>query len=181
MTLEHFPPPARIAALLGILLLSACGTEQIDPPFYRGYRDQYAITAEELKTLQFYISGDVLAHAVDASGGVTPEQVVIVKKRTPGLVREVGPNWLRVAFTEGGEGVLFRLRSDRPTAVYALATRTADGSIALVSDLRDPVLIQGERRYRLIQGADVYLIVSAKDLGHVIESRPHVTGLEGKK
>lgn len=50
-----------------------------------------------------------------------------------------------------------------------------------MSDLRDPVLIQGERRYRLIQGADVYLIVSAKDLGHVIESRPHVTGLEGKK
>src|SRR5207249_10849112 len=111
MTLEHFPPPARIAALLGILLLSACGTEQIDPPFYRAYRDQYAITAEELKTLQFYISGDVLAHAVDASGGGTPAQAVIVKQRTPGLVREVGPNWLRVAFTEGGEGVLFRLRS----------------------------------------------------------------------
>ena len=167
--------------MLGILLLSACAAEPIDPPFYRAYRDQYAITAEELKALQFYISGNVLAHAIDASGGVTPEQVVIVKRRTPGLVREVGPNWLRVAFTEGGEGVLFRLRSDRPTAVYALATRTEDGSIALLSELRDPVLRQGERRYRIIQGADVYLVVGAKGLSQVIESRPHATGLEGKK
>jgi len=134
-----------------------------------------------MKTLQFYISGDVLAHEMDGSGGVTPEQVVIVKKKTPGLVREAGPDWLRVSFREGGEGVLFRLKNDRPTAVYALATRTADGSIALVSELRDPVVIYGDRRYKIIQGADVYLIVDAKDLGRLIDSRPHVTGLEGKK
>jgi len=181
MPQERFLPLARIAALLGFLLLAACGTEQIDPPFYRGYRDQYAITAEELKTLQFYISAEVLAHALDASTGVTtPEQVVIVDKRTPGLVREVGPNWLRVAFTKGGEGVLFRLRNDKQSAVYALATRTADGKIALVSELPDPIVSQGDRRFQIIRGADAYLIVSAKDLNRVIDSRRRATGLKSE-
>jgi len=161
-----------------LALLSACATPPIDPPFYRQYRERYAITADELKTLQFYISREVLAHALDGSPGVEPEQVVIVASRTPGLVREAGPDWVRVAFRQGGEGVLFRIRSDRADAVYALATTTESGRIALVSELPEPVLTLGGRRYKIVYGADAYLIVSSHDLGKLIESRPHPPGLE---
>jgi hypothetical protein len=169
---------ARAAALLGILLLSACGISSIDPPFYREYRERYALTADELETLQFYISRQVLAHALDGSPGVAPDQVVLLAAHTPGLVRDAGPDWLRVAFTKGGEGVLFRSRNDRADALYELATTTEDGRIVLVSELPERVLSQGERRYKIIEGADAYLIVSRKDLGHLIESRPRPTGLE---
>lgn len=180
MTLEHFLSPARAAGLLGMLLLGACAAGPIDPPFYREYRERYAITAEELKTLQFYISREVLAHAMDGSSGVTPEQVVIVAARTPGLVRDAGPDWVRVAFREGGEGVLFRTRNARADAVYGLATTTGDGRIALVSELPEPVLSQGGRRYKIINGADAYLIVGTEDLSRLIESRPRPAGLERK-
>jgi hypothetical protein len=115
---------------------------------------------------------------MDASPGVAPEQVVVVAARTPGLVREVGPDWLRVAFTKGGEGVLFRLRNNGKDAVYQLATTTQGGQVALVRDLPEPVLTQGERRYKILKGADAFLIISRGDLDRLIKSRPHPTGLE---
>jgi hypothetical protein len=170
----------RAATMLGGLLLTACAKQPIDAPFYLRYRQQYAITADELKAIQFYISREVLAHAMDGSPDVTPAQVVVVASRTPGLVREVGPDWLRVAFTKGGEGVLFRLQSDRADAVYQLATTTEGGKITLIRDLPEPVLTQGGRRYKIIKGADAFLIVSHDDLDHVIESRPRPAGLERK-
>jgi hypothetical protein len=170
--------PRRAAALAGLLFLSACAERPINPPFEREYRDRYAITADEMKTLQFYISREVLAHAMDSAPGVAPEQVIIVASQTPGLVREVGPDWIRVAFREGGEGVLFRLRNNRPGAVYGLATQTPDGKVALVTELPEPVVTQGGRRYKIIYGADAYLIVDAEDLGHLIDRRPHAGGLK---
>lgn len=169
---------ARMAALLGALLLIGCAEKPMDPPFYLRYREQYAITADEMKQLQFYISREVLAHAMDGAPGTTPEQVVIVAARTPGLVREVGPNWLRVAFTKGGEGVLFRLRDDRSDAIYQLATPAEGGKIALVREQPEPILTQGGRRYKILKGADAFLIVSHDDLDHVIKSRPRPAGLE---
>lgn len=169
---------ARTATLLGFLVLGACSAERpINPPFQREYRDRYGITTEELKKLQFYISREVLAHAMDGVPGVQPEQVVIVASRTPGLVRDAGPDWLRVAFREGGEGVLFRLRNDRAGAVYALATQAENGKIVLVSELPEPILTQGGRRYKLAYGADAYLIVDAVDLSTLIQSRPHAGGV----
>lgn len=178
---EHFLPRARAVGLIGVVLLSGCAKQFINPPFYQQYREKYAITADELKTLQFYISQEVLAHAITGSSDTDPGGVIIVPIRTPGLVREVGPDWLRVAFREGGEGVLFRRRDDRPEAVYALATATEQGGIALVSELPKPVVRQGERRYEVIQGASAYLIVSGEDLDRLIKSRPHAGGLERKK
>jgi hypothetical protein len=178
MYLKSFLPFVRAAGLVGFFLLSACARQPIiDPPFYGEYRDRYAISADELKTLQFYISAEVLAHEMDATPGVEAKQVVIVAARTPGVVRDVGPDWLRVAFTKGGEGVLFRLRDDLPGATYYLATPTEGGKIALVRNLPQPVLIQGGRHYKIIRGADAYLNVSAKDINGLINSRPRAQGI----
>jgi len=178
MKVAPFRAPARTAVLVGLFLLSACARRPLDPPFYREYRDRYAITTDELKKLQFYISAEVLAQAMDGSSNVTPEQIVVVPARTPGLVRDAGPDWIRVAFREGGEGVLFRLQNKYAGAVYGLATTTEGGGIALLSELRKPVLTQGGRQYAIIQGANAFLIVSAEDINRLINSRPHAEGLK---
>jgi hypothetical protein len=172
--------PGR-AWLATLLLLGACAKPAFNPPFYDNtYRQQYAISAEELKTLQFFISQEVVAHAIDGSPGVAPDQVVIVAARTPGLVRDVGPDWLRVAFTKEGEGALFRTRAGTADSVYALATTTESGTIALVGKLPEPVVTVGGRRYKVVQGADAYLIVSYDDLTRLVKNRPRAGGLERK-
>jgi len=173
---------AGAAALLAIpLLLNGCASSPSHSTFYhRVYRERYAITVDELKTLQFYISRKVLAHAIDGSPGVAPEQVVIVDAGTPGLVRDAGPDWMRVAFTEGGEGVLFRTQIDRQDSVYVLANATESGQIVPVTKLPEPIVTLGGRRYKIIQGADAYLIVSSENLDKLIESRPHAAGVEHK-
>ena len=110
--------------------------------------ESYAISPDELKKLQFYISGQVVAHRIDVGSPTDTPGVVMVADHTPGLVQESGSDWLRVAFTQGGEGLLFRLRADRGDSVYALATTTESGQIVLVSQLPEPVLITGGRRFR---------------------------------
>jgi hypothetical protein len=168
---------------LGIVfILSACSSAPpaaFNPPFYeRTLRQSYAITPDEIKTLQFYISGEVLAHRIeDRSPTATPD-VVIVPAGTPGLVREVGSDWLRVAFTEGGEGVLFRLRVDRSDSVYALATTTESGEIVLVSRLPEPVLTTGGRRFKIVSGGTAYLLVNNDDLNRLLAGRQRPGGLQ---
>ena len=122
--------------------------------------ESYADHAGRAQTLQFYISGEVLAHRIEDRSPTATSDVVIVAAGTPGLVREVGSDWLRVAFTEGGEGVLFRLRPDRSDSVYALATTAESGQIVLVSRLPEPVLTTGGRRFKIISGATAYLLVN---------------------
>jgi hypothetical protein len=171
-------PPARAAAVLCLLLIGACATRPLNPPFYGMHRDRYAITVAELKTLQFYISRQVIAQAMDGASGLAPEEVILVAAGTPGLALDAGPDWLRVAFRAGGQGVVFRRSSDRQDAIYGLATMTEDGKSVLVSKLPEPILSQGGRRYKIVSGADAYLIVDIKDLGRLIESRPHAGGLK---
>jgi hypothetical protein len=158
-------------------LLAACATPS-EPFYHRLYRENYAITPQELTRLQFYISTEVLAHAEGAAAETTPAQVTIVPAGTPGLVREVGPDWLRVAFTEGGEGVLFLTRAERTDSVYMLATRSPGGEIVRLSELPKPVLTQAGRSYELVYGADAYLLVNARELNQLIRDRPHAAGLE---
>ena len=85
-----------LSVLVALGLLGACAGPQINPPFYREYRERYAITADELKKIQFYISGQVLANPIDGSS-----QQVVIAFGTPGLARDSGPDWVRVAFQEG--------------------------------------------------------------------------------
>ena len=95
------------AWLLGIVfILGACSTPTaFNPPFlHRTYREGYAISPDELKKLQFYISGQVVSHRIDVGSPTDTPGVVMVADHTPGLVQESGSDWLRVAFTAGRRG-----------------------------------------------------------------------------
>ena len=96
---------------------------------------------------------------------------------TKGAVTEVGPNWLRVSFQEGGPGVLFVSDTGKPEDRYWLAT-TAEGlpGVYKVKDLPDKVLENQGRRYKVVQGADAYLLLDRKDFDKLVEGRQHIKG-----
>jgi hypothetical protein len=141
-------------------------------------RETYLMQPEELKELQFYISENILAQNEERLTGATEAgDVVVVASGTRGVVTEVGPNWLRVSFEEGGPGVLFVSDTSKPEDRYWLAT-TADGSsdVYKVKDLPDQVLENQGRRFKVVQGADAYLLLDREDFDELVAHRRHIKG-----
>jgi hypothetical protein len=153
-----------------VVSLSACSGAPKKMNFlHSSVRETYLIQPAELKALQFYISENVLAQG--------DGDVVLVASGTKGAVTEVGPNWLRVSFQEGGPGVLFVSDTGKPEDRYWLAT-TAEGlpGVYKVKDLPDKVLENQGRRHKVVQGADAYLLLDRKDFDKLVEGRQHIKG-----
>ncbi len=172
----------RLFAWLGVCVWLGCA----HPPLYfqdREHRTTYDFQVDELKTVQFYTSQEILAHEVGASGTLEgPDHVMIVSPGTPGAVIDAGPHWLRVSFGSG-PGALFLANPDlKPDSVYALATESeAGGPPVRVKDLADPIVTVGERHFRIIRGVSASLLIDADDLARLIEARPHAPGHEPSK
>jgi hypothetical protein len=170
----------RVLVVVVAVSLSACsGTPKKMNFLHTSVRETYLMQPEELKELQFYISESVLAQSAEgpAAGATQLGDVVVVAPGTKGAVTEVGPNWLRVSFEEGGQGVLFVSDTSKPEDRYWLAT-TAQGSpdVYKLKDLPDKVLeIQG-RRYKVVNGADAYLLLDRKDFDELVADRRHIKG-----
>lgn len=165
-----------VAGLLVTFVLSACASVDSETFLHTTHREQFAIQASDFQKLQFYISKDVLAHAVGSGQNPRPEDVIVIPLGTPGLVIEAGQRWLLVRFSAGGEGVYFLASHQGTDSAYLLATET-EGGLVRVSELPDPVLVRDGRRYRILNGPDAYLRVDVDDLHDLIESRPHAPGL----
>ena len=169
----------RLFAWLGVCVWFGCA----HPPLYfqdREHRTTYELQLQELKTVHFYTSQEILAHEVGASGTLEgPDHIFIVSPGTPGAVTDAGPHWLRVSFGSG-PGALFLANPDvKPDSVYALATESKEGGRPVrVKDLADPVVTVGERRFRVIHGANASLLIDEDDLARLIEARSHAPGRE---
>jgi hypothetical protein len=143
------------------------------------HRQIYAIENWEFKKLQFYVSTEILAHAEDPVSGSLPaaDRVIVMQEETPGVVKEVGPDWLRVSFEKGGPGLFFLTDPRKDEDLYWLATRRAGRSgLYKVKNLVEKVVLHEGVRYRLINGADASLLVDGKSLRALIDSRTHVKG-----
>lgn len=146
----------------------------------REHRATYGLQIEELRTVQFYASEEILAHEVGASGDLEgPDHVYIVAPGTPGAVTDAGPHWLRVSFGSG-PGALFMANADaRPDSIYSLATEGDSGGRPVrLKDMTDPIVAVGGRRFRVIRGADASLLIDNGDLERLIEARAHAPGRE---
>ena len=170
-------PAARRAgaALLAGLFLGGCATPK-ETFLQTEHRHNYSIQDQELAQLQFYISLDVLAKNV--ADDTAAESVVVLPVGTPGVATEVGPDWLRVSFSEGSPGVYFvAQKTAGGDSVYWLATKVDGGSgLSAVKDL-DPKIIRGPQgEYELIYGDRARLLVNSDDLQKLIETRTHVQG-----
>ena len=103
-----------IAAILTLAAaLAGCGTSRV--AFLHAYRAPGKLGADELKSLQFYVSEDIVlrrvedtsqhqvteAHAYRAIDG-TLREVIELPRGTPGLVTKVEGSTLWVSFEEDG-------------------------------------------------------------------------------
>ena len=105
--------------------------------------------------------------------------MLVVPVNTAGVVREVGPHWLRVAFVPEGSGVIFLARPGPRNSIYRLATRSADGSQLEWVDVEgDPILRDGQRVFRVVEGADAFLLVNGNDFDRLVERRQHSPGIQ---
>jgi hypothetical protein len=176
-----------LRALLVIVAISlpACSKPPRKVNFlHTSIRETYLIQPVELEEMQFYISERILAQDEEwLAGGIAQEgHVVLIPSGTKGVVLETGPNWLRASFEEGGTGVYFVSDTSRPEDRYWLATTVAgrDG-IYKVKDLPEAVIEVDGVRYKVVQGADSYLLLDRKDFDKLVESRQHIKGRQVPK
>jgi hypothetical protein len=170
--------PRRRAVLISLLLAAlaptGCATRT---EFFlnRAHRMNYALETEELQSLQFYISTDVLAHEIGTKTEGTPTSVYVVKRDTPGVVTEAGPTWLRVSFGPTRGAPFVTVPDEEDDSWYWLATEVEQG-LRRVRDVDDKVVVVDGRRFRLAYGINARLLVNSKDLRKLIEKRAHAPG-----
>jgi hypothetical protein len=161
-------------ALAFALVLAGCGAAP-QSRFLKQQREMYALGDRDLGQLQFFVSNEVVAHALDTPGAAG---VLLMAPGTPGVAVGAGPNWIRVRFQQGGQGVVFVADpSTRGGTGYALATEV-DGAegYRLVRDVPDRILSVGGQRFQVVKGAHAELMVDTDKLRKLIAERPHVQG-----
>lgn len=168
-------PTRMIAAVAALLLLAGCATPR-QTFLHRSHRENYALQPQELESVQFYISTEVLAR--NESAGDSAESVVVLPVGTPGVVTAVGSDWLRVSFTPGGEGAYFVTVPDTGSdSAYWLATRAdAASPLKRLKDLDAKVLHTSTGEYRLVYGDRARLMINSKQLQELIDTRTHLQG-----
>lgn len=168
-----------IIPLIGI---SGCATGRI--AFTQHLRDRYGLEEGDLKTLQYYVSGDITLQRgfrreegeisgthrlVQKEEGVVEE--VFIPAGTPGIATEVGPTSLAVSFEPGRSLTFGSPPDDRdPERKYTLsARRWADDYGELSYD---------GKAYHAVQGSGhVWLDVRAESLDTVKKKRKVLPGM----
>ncbi len=166
-------------ALFAVLFVAACARPM--PSFlHTRHRENLSIDAQELKNLQFYISTQILARVVSTPGrGASPEDVIIVPQLTRGMANEVGPNWLRVRFSEAGSGVVFVAVVTQGESAYWLATEVeGQQGFHKLKNLPKKILLNQGTAYELIYGDHARLLISEKDLSKLMQQRRHLEGVK---
>jgi hypothetical protein len=150
----------------------------MEPFFHKWHRVNYALQDQELKQVQFYISTEILARNLSPEAKGTAESIVIVPERTPGVATEVGPDWVRVSFREGAEGVLFIAVAGRSgSSAYWLATEVPGArGLFPVKDLQDKAIRIRGTTFKLVHGSNARLLINSEDLRELIDQRTHIPG-----
>jgi len=152
----------------GIILLSTLllGLASCAPrvPFTQNVRDKYQLSAEDLKSIQFYNSEDIVLNRGKKSQGdkTTDEgmltvkdgqyiEQVVIKRGTPCVVEKVvGTNKLAVTFEDGQRFLVFGNPSNNSKGKYTLLASEWNGSRGKLS--------YGEHAYVTNTNADaIYL------------------------
>lgn len=117
------------AVCMAVCLLGACG----HTPFTKTIRERHALTADHLRHIQFYISGEIVLQrqlpvqrreVVDSELEIRDEmqiERVVIKRGTPGVAVRVEGDHVLVSFTKGRpeRSVWFSLKED--TGRYTLS------------------------------------------------------------
>ena len=155
-TLPGMKIPA--AVLIALFALSACAAGRV--PFTQDLRDQYGLERDDLKKLQYFISGDVTLQRefLREEGEVSKTHKLVIKEGghveevfiaagTPGIATEIGPASLAVSFEPGGSLVFGSPSSDRDSGTEIQAFGQAVDRLLRGDPLRQQDLVrrEGER------------------------------------
>ncbi len=160
--------PALMYLFVAVMLWSSCTTTKV--PLTQKLRDEYKISPQELKAIQFYISNDLVLSRGDqqskketSDGELTlvkdakVEQVVI-KAGTPCVVKDVvDGNRVTVTFENG---------SDRYLVFGSLKNRDGYYTLQALDWNKDRGKVNyGEKLYMTSAGSrDVFLVLKMKSL-----------------
>jgi hypothetical protein len=171
-------------ALIIALALSVAGCAPQRVAFTQGIRTQYALGSEELKNLQYYVSGDITlqrdfrreegeiskGHKLVAKEGGLLEEVVI-PAGTPGIATEIGETSLAVSFEPGSSLIFGSPPTDRdPERKYRLSAKRW-------TDYYGEVLYDGKIFYAVEGSNRAYLEVGMESLDAVEKKKKVLPGM----
>ena len=167
----------RVQGWFVIVLLSVfagCSSTPRTIPFRNiTHRQIYSLDEGDLKKVQFYISTDVVAQ----SQGTKEPKSFLVPRMTPGVVTAAGPNWIKVSFREGGVDVPFITDPKQNDGQYWIASENEGGTeFKRVSEIPGNVFLYKGTPFRLVSGADAYLVVDWDSWNEVVETRKVTEG-----
>ena len=170
------------AMLVAIVAFTGCAIGRI--PVTQTLRDQYRLEENDLKGLQYFISGDVTLQREfrREEGEISKSHKLLIKEEglveevfiaagTPGIATKIGPSSITLSFEPGGSLVFGTSSSDRdPDRIYKLlANRWTDYYGELVYD---------NKTYYAVKGSgQAYLEVGAESLDAVEKKRKVLPGM----
>jgi hypothetical protein len=166
------------------LALSAAGCAPQRVAFTQGIRTQYNLGGEELKKLQYYVSGDITlqrdfrreegeiskSHKLVAKEGGLLEEVLI-PAGTPGIAMEVGETSLAVSFEPGSSLIFASPPTDRdPERKYKLSAKRW-------ADYYGEIVYDGKIFYAVEGSGQAYLEVGVESLDAVEKKKKVLPGM----
>jgi hypothetical protein len=164
------------------LSATACAPQRV--AFTQGIRNQYDLGGEELKKLQYYVSGDITlqrdfrreegeiskSHTlVTKEGGLLEE--VLIPAGTPGIATEVGETSLAVSFEPGSSLIFGSPPTDRdPERKYRLSAKRW-------ADYYGEIVYEGKIFYAVEGSGQAYLEVGVESLDAVEKKKKVLPGM----
>ncbi len=170
------------AMLVAAVALAGCATGRI--PFTQTLRDQYRLEGDDLKNLQYFVSGNVTLRREfrREEGGISKSHKLVIREGglveevfiaagTPGVATNIGPTSITVSFEPGSTLEFGTSPPDRdPDRIYKLlAKRWTDYYGELIYDNKSYYAVKGS--------GQAYLEVDAESLDAVEKKRKVLPGM----
>ena len=173
---------AYLVLLAGSLSFAGCAPQRV--AFTQGIRTHYDLGSEDLKNLQYYVSGDITLQRdfrreegeiskshklVTKEGGLVEE--VVIPAGTPGIATEVGETSLSVSFEPGSSLIFGSPPTDRdPERKYKLSAKQW-------SDYYGEIVYDGKTFYAVEGSGRAYLEVGVESLDAVEKKKKVLPGM----
>ena len=199
--MKNIQKSCKIFWLLTIFLISNCANYK---PFTKSMIKEYALSAQDLKSIQYYISDqviltrEVVALDKEVTGRHSLKKVedkfieeIVFKEKTPGILVSTKPDLLNIAFEKQGH-ITFKEKNDYYTLLFEKTDEIK--IIDLSSYNSSPFIIQEDKSankirsdtiieyqnnfYHIFFPSDIpYLLVDEKSLENIEKSRRTVEGM----
>lgn len=172
------------AIAITAMTLSSCAPKLV--PFTQTLREEYKLDEAALKTLQFYISHEIVlnrAESVDSKqGNVDGVLTLETGKTVEQVVFEVGTKCL-VKSSPGNDKLRIYFEPDDPEGLmFGIANRSVNERYSLMSPdwkgARGKIKYKGQTYYTSKRSGDTYLQIRMKKLNKLEKSRRVVKGMK---